>query len=642
MDGNMNDKAEKLFREFRDARLAEENQRKVWKDCFNTVNNWTDDELGQWKAAWRELMGDRPMLSLNYVRKFVNRICGAQRLTKMDEKVIPRDDDSDPIIAEILNDLRKFVYDFNDAELVHIARAFRDMIICGRGWIKAEWTDERELLGEIGLKRINPFRVYLKGKGERYDLLDRRGICEVLPMDKDELLNLFPDSKDDIEGIDVDDEEEVKTATDDDYSGEGEDVYDREQNKYVVVRHQQYEWVDARFLPGEKGELIPVDVKLPEGIKPISKKIRKVRVYYTLGNKILKEEDSPYKHGRFDIVPFFAYMDDGKITGTVQDLLDPQKEINKRRSEALYLFAIASKGNYFAKKGAIDDLDDAQKRIGGWGQVIEVNGQPSEALSPIKPDLTAIPALLGMENKSAQDMKEISGLQDASLGQMPTGAKSGRAIQELQQPGETMIGELFDNYVFSRKLLAQMVISLIQQYYTESRRIRIVGDYSSKFLPPEMVEVRTQMMTQVLATNPMMSPEEAAFQTNQLLEFSDGTKIVGINIAVGNKKLNDVSVGKYDVVVDHVAQNPTTRRAQYYDLLNLVSMGIPVPPRHLIGATDMRNKEQLIADIEQAQQQAMMQGAAMASPPTGGTPSMSTPQPFDIMLNSAGAQTPQL
>ena len=640
MDGNMSDKAEKLFKEFRDARLAEEKEREVWKDCFNAVNNWTDGELGQWKSAWRQLMGDRPMLSLNYVRKFMNRICGAQRLTKMDEKVIPRDDDSDPIVAEILNDLRKFVYDFNDAELVHIARAFRDMIICGRGFIKAEWTDEREVLGEIGMKRINPFRVYLKGKGERYDLLDRKGICEVLPMDKDELLNLFPDSKDDIEGMDIDDEE-VKTASEEDYGGDGEDVFDREQNKYVVVRHQQYEWIETKFLPGENGELIPVDVKLPEGVKPISKKIRKVRVYYTLGDKNPQEEDSKYKHGRFDMVPFFAYMDDGKITGTGQDLLDPQKEINKRRSEALYLFAIASKGNFFAKKGAVDDLDDVQKRIGGYGQIIEVNGQPSEALFPIRPDLSVIPALIGMEQMAAQDMKEISGLQDASLGEMPTGAKSGRAIQELQQPAETMIGELFDNYVFSRKLLAQMVISLIQQFYTEPKRIRIAGDYSSRFLTPEMAEMRKQLESQVLMANPMMSPEEAGMQTNQLLQMNDGTKIIGINIMVGNKRLNDVSVGKYDVVVDHVAQNPTTRRAQYYDLLNLVSMGIPVPPRHLIGATDMRNKEQLIADIEQAQQQALMQGMAQEQA-KGGTPSQSTPQPFDIMLNSAGAQTPQL
>jgi len=238
-------------------------------------------------------------------------------------------------------------------------------------------------------------------------------------------------------------------------------------------------------------------------------------------------------------------------------------------------------------------------------------------------------------------MKEISGLHDASLGQIPQGAKSGRAIQELQQPGETMISELFDNYVFSRKMLAQMVVGLIQQFYNEPKRIRIAGDYSNKFLPPQMIDMRQQLEAQVAMTNPFLPPEMVAMQTNQLLDVLPGMKILGINIQIGNARLNDVTVGRYDILIDHVAQNPTTRRAQYYDLLNLVSMGIPVPPRHLIEAMDIRNKETIIASIEQMMQMQAMAGMAQAQP-QGGTPSMQTPQPMDIALNVNGSQGPQL
>jgi hypothetical protein len=196
------------------------------------------------------------------------------------------------------------------------------------------------------------------------------------------------------------------------------------------------------------------------------------------------------------------------------------------------------------------------------------------------------------------------------------------------------------------------VLSLIQQYYTSYRRVRILGDYTNKFLSSGDQQVRAQIRTQVRQSLPMVSEEEVDMKTNEIISFQPGTKLLAINISIGERKLNDVSVGKYDVVFDHVSQNPTTRRAQYYDLLNLMSLGIPVPPKRLIEASDMRNKQELINDIDQMMQaQAQAQAVEQAmnfqqeqqKQKGKATPSKGAPAPEgDMMFNSAGNQMPQM
>jgi hypothetical protein len=638
---------------------TEQEEREVGKRCFAYVNNWVDGKLGQWTTAQRSAMGDRPMLSLNEIRKFVNRICGAQRGAKVEEKVLPRDDESDPLIADILTDLVKFVYDNNKAEKIHIPRSFRDMVIW-RGYGKVEWSDEYNPLGDICIKSIDPMRVRIWGKGERYDLLDRKGIIEVLPMDKEEAIERWSGKKAEIEALvgKMDENLEPKQGGED-YSGvteaDSEDYFDTNTGKCLILRTQKYEYVTVTFLKMPDGSLEEVKSKdIPPGLPLLKKKMKKLYVYYTIGDVELESKPSTNKHNKFDIVQFAAYTDGGRVTSPTQDLLDPQDEKNKRRSQIIHILNSSPRNNYFVSNGAFADIKVAEKQMGGINQLIEVNKPLNECVAPIQSNLSAVPAIIGMEQAASQDMREISGLGDASLGTVPEGVKSGRGIEALQAPTETIIAEIFDNYLVSRQLMADLVLSLIQQYYTDYRRVRILGDYTNKFLSAGDQQVREQIKAQVQMAMPMASSEEVDAKTNQVLTFQPGTKLLAINIQMGEKRLNDVSVGKYDVVFDHVSQNPTTRRAQYYDLLNLVGLGIPVPPKRIIEASDMRNKQELINDIEEAQQaqaqaQAVEQAMGiqqeqqkMAMKQKGATPSKGAPAPAEgQMFNRAGNQMPQ-
>ena len=103
-----------ILDKYRRVKLNEEKERQVWLRCYQYVNNWVDNELGQWKKETKQRMGDNPTLSIPLVRKFVNRIAGAQVSAKIDEKAYPRDDYGDAIIAEILTDLKSYVYYLNN------------------------------------------------------------------------------------------------------------------------------------------------------------------------------------------------------------------------------------------------------------------------------------------------------------------------------------------------------------------------------------------------------------------------------------------------------------------------------------------------------------------------------------------------
>lgn len=620
-----------ILQKYHNAKLREDKDRAVGKKCFEYTNNWVGGELGQWESNIRSSLEGKPALSFNEIRKFVNRICGTQTGAKLDTKCYPRDDESDWITAEILTDLVKYVKDCNEAEM-HISRAFRDMILW-KGFVKVEWSDEFDPLGEIAIKHIDARRVYVLGNPTRYDLLDAEGVIEELPMTYDDLLALAPEKADELQTVKREDDE-TGFAKEYDYMPPGgtdpSDVYDEQEKKYIVLRCQKFQYRDAfLFENASTGEkfVAPEDSKQREiakelfavqgiAVKEIQKKIKKVKRVLTCGPVLLREEWSPYNHNRFDIVRFAAYLDGGKVTGVVQDLLDPQDEKNKRRSQIVHILNSSPRNNHFAKKGAFDDVEQAAKDIGGINKIIEVNGNLNEVLKPIESNLSAIPAIINLEMQSTQDMKDISGLHDAALGQVPEGVKSGRGIQQLQLPSETIINEIFDHYVLSLKLISRLVVSLIQQYYTEEKKIRILGDYYSKYIP-ENEQVQKLMNAGVV-------------------KFEDGAKLVTINKQVLDKRLNDVTVGKYDVVIDVVAFNPTMRRAKYMDMLNAKSMGAPVKWSTIFNFYDGPGKMELIRDAQEAE--AFMGQTGVPPQLSQGPQQANLPVETDLMGNFAGAR----
>ena len=625
-----NVKAAKVLERYRNVKLNEEKEREVWLRCYQYVNNWVDSELGQWKQETKKRMGDAPTLSIPLVRKFINRIAGAQVSAKIDEKAFPRDDYGDAIIAEILTDLKSYVYYLNNTDYQK-ARAFRDSLITGRGFIKVCWSDELDPLGEVTTKRINPFRVFFSGDKEEYDLSKMDFVIDETLVTWDNLIAMYPEKKEELQGMrsEFDENGSITVPVGGyDYSPTSDFQFDNEvrseqDGKYKILRMQSYEYVPVTLIDiPEKGitEISEEQIKLIKqqtgiDIPVIRKKQKRVREITVCGNVVLDEQVGKYKHNKFDIVQWVAYNDNGRITGVAQDLLDIQDEKNKRRSQIIKMLGTAAKNSYYAKKGVIDDIEEAKRNLGKTGAIIEVNGDLSQALKPIESNMNAIPAIAGMEEKAEVDFSSVSGITDASLGQVPEGVKSGRGINQLQQGVEVILTELFDHHLMSCKFLAEQVVFLIQQYYTEPRRVRILGDYSQKFVSPELQQAMDMGIVEAV---------------------QEGAKIIAINTS----KLNDITTGRYDIVIDSTSSNPTTRERQYYDLMNLKSLGAPIQWSDIIKYGSFRGAQEMAIKAAQAEQQLALQ-TMLPPQATSAPPSASAPKnamPADAISNLAGTQ----
>ena len=622
----MENEALKILDAYNKVKQKEAVERDLWKMFFEYVNNRVDGKLGQWSQEIRARLGDKPTISFNEIKKFVNRICGAQRQTKVDEKAFPRDDMADPVTADAITDLMKYVRYINQFD-TRFSRCFRDGIICSRGFMKVEWSDELDPTGEISVKRINPRRVYILGSGEEYDLQDRSGIIEEIPMDKDEIIGRWPSAEKDIDTVakSAGRDEEIPVAEDLDYSfGKSvptDLIYDKNEKKYIVLRCQRRVYKDITFIvypdgqrkefEGKKKELTTALEILQQTtgaqFTTIKKRVPKIKITYLLGNVVLEDEFSIYKHNKYDVVPLFAYLDDGFSTGVVQDLIDPQDEKNKRHSQIIHILGTAAKNSYWATKGALDDIEDARLRLGKVGEIIEVNGDLNNALRPRDSNLSAVPSIVNMDASATMEMKEISGLHDASMGQVPEGVKSGRGMEALQAPVEIIISELFDNGMTTRKLIHELIVSLIQQFYTTERKVRILGEYHPA----------------------LMGANEQTMQQGGALQVNPGEKLMTINKPQPDGTvMNDVTVGRYDIAIDHISYHPTMRQARYYELMNMKMAGAPIKWSTVVKASDIPGKQEVLKDVMEMEMGAANAGVppqVVGNPPMANAPKSPVP-----------------
>src|SRR6185436_7609016 len=90
---------------------------------------------------------------------------------------------------------------------------------------------------------------------------------------------------------------------------------------------------------------------LPIDVRPAT--ILRVRHTITAADVVLYDDWSPYE--TFTVVPYFAYFRRGKTMGMVEDLIDPQREVNKRRSVFLHIVMTTANSGWIHEEGALDE-----------------------------------------------------------------------------------------------------------------------------------------------------------------------------------------------------------------------------------------------------------------------------------------------
>lgn len=267
----------------------------------------------------------------------------------------------------------------------------------------------------------------------------------------------------------------------------------------------------------DEGIAIAKDPKLRALIKRTrTVKTSKIMMCIASGQEILEGPVSWAGH----IFPFVMVYGEYKVIdgkrywwGLVRNAKDAQRNYNISKTNIAETIAQAPKAKWWATPkqaaGLTDQWAESHKKNFPWNIYNVDKDAPGP---PARMGAADVPvALMQQAAIDDADLKDVMGVPDASVG-VPSGETSGRAIFARQQQGEIANFNFKDNMAKGVELTHEILIDLIPEIYDTERELRILG----------------------------ADGVEDYKKVNQVVFDRDSGKSI---------RINDLSVGKYDVTI---------------------------------------------------------------------------------------------
>lgn len=571
----------------------------------------------------------RPSRVINRLRPLVFLVLGYFAQNKRQVVYKPGNDfNASDNVAEVLNRLSSVIDTENHLEQ-KVTTAFLDAISTGRGYIDQRLDFTRNIFGDVRVCTKDPFSIIIDPEADEYDPMTWSWVSEARWMSLDQIRTLYGrDAEEDAASVaylhggsggplgDSLISEDIVRPTryfgqyDDDVLFNDDDIIagmgysnqsiregtpyliDRTRKLLRVVERQHKEWVNAyQFVDLITGRTRMIDESWSrekiaavlqwsqergrdagtgQTLAVMRALVPRWRWTVTAGHMLLYDDWSPYR--RPTITPVFAYFRRGITRGLLHDLLDPQREINKRRNNFDEILSKIAAGGWKIPEGTLTpEQEDHLAQFGSTPGVQVKYKVHSHGLSP-EPLQPATPQRFHqmLEAQAADDLQHIAGISDAALG-MTDKVESGRAVLAKQRSTVVGMEPFMDNLELSLALIGEARLEIIQDYYTEPRIFRARGDEGRDV---------------TIAVN---------------LRMADGTII------------NDVTQGTYAVTVDSQPLTATYEEAAFDSYMAMLERGIQIPQEEVIAVAPVPNRERVRQKLEQAQQMAMQQAQAGAA-----------------------------
>lgn len=540
----------------RQAHIAQrDNRREQALDAaFYDGKQWREEDVKVLEAR-----GQAPLV-FNVIKNTVNWVLGTERKSRIDYRVLPRGKE-DVNAAKTKEKVIKYTQDVSKAHY-HRSRAFSDASRVGIGWLELGVRSDPD--EEPLFYRYESWRnMWYDHLGVEADCSDWRFVFREKWCDLDIAQAMFPERAQALK-IEAENTNRLYPYLPDDFdlmdpATEGDqELYDafdtynrRERVRLIECWYRVPASVKVLKTKGALNGAIyregdPLhDYMVQYGHASLYDAVKMVvRCMIYSGSTVLQDEESPYRHNRLPFIPIFCYRrdDDNAPYGLIRDLRDPQEDLNKRRSKALFAL---SANRVIADEGAVADPVEAHKeanRPDGYievktGKRFEINSEKAVAAEHVE-----------MARDDERFIQSISGVTDENLGKK-TNAISGKAIEARQLQGLTTSGPVFDNLYFAVQTAGEVQLSLIEQFYTEEKVIRILGDSSKmEFIEINKYDQETgEMADDITATKADFIISQQDFRETLRLAMFESLSELVTNLA---STAPNVALALLDLVVD--------------------------------------------------------------------------------------------
>lgn len=541
-----------VVRQFEEAEDSTRHAREMAEQCrdYYDGKQLTPEQL----AVYRKRK--QPPVIANYIKRKIDFLLGVERRIRSDPKAFPRNP-QDELTSEAATDALRYVADQNNMDSVR-SSAFENMMIEGFGAAEIGVVPDANGSPRITITHVSWDRIYYDPHSRKPDFSDRRYDGTVIWMDASEARELWPGREYAIEAT---------LAT-----GSLSETYDD--------RPQNFMWCDSR-----------------------RKRVRICQAHYkrggewhiatfTKGGFLVDPVVSPYldKDGltTSPLVMRSAYIDrDNNRYGTVRDMISLQDELNNRRSKALHL---ANMRQSYGSASAVQDPKKAREELAKPDGYIEMN-----AGAQFGQDFGVIPTSdLSMGNfqllQQVTGELQAQGPNAAQAGKDPRN-QSGRAIQAQQQGGAIEQEAMNDALKQWTRDVYEVVWMCVRQYWTEEKWVRVTDDERKiKFVGLNQPVTFEQALAEM--------PEDQRAQVMTYYQFvPDDPRLQ--EVAETRNVIADLDV---DIVIEEGPDISSLQGEQFETLAALAQAGLPIPPKAIIQASSLRNKDQILDEMEEGKQ----------------------------------------
>jgi hypothetical protein len=289
--------------------------------------------------------------------------------------------------------------------------------------------------------------------------------------------------------------------------------------------------------------------------------------YYEAMNKVRPLRDM----GGIPLIKFAAIEAPGRYwnISPVEAMRPLQVEYNKTITDMVQNRATVGRNKILAPKTAsIDKYEVANIH----GQILEYTGIKEPKIFPAVP----LPVQVERETeRNRQDLDTTSGSHEVSRAQVPTGVKSGIAINYLLEQDDTTLGPIIQNYERAKRRVAMLKLAFAKEFYDE---VRILENSNVDSLIEVLEFTGSDIETNVRVVPGSAMPQSKAALQAIYLDLYDRGALVDNNGQPDPEQL--FALLKNVMPIERLAEESTLDRARARKENLLLSKGMQILPQH--------------------------------------------------------------